>query len=159
MSPAATSAAIPLAATVSGYPIPQLGDAHLYVIINKKLARIPQTTPINTTDILEHSFSAGMTNKAREAVVRSLAASRRLGMELRITEIPVDYPQTSFLDFRPQSTRALFEYAEDCAERSLLWLTPEQALRCDMNVGSERGTIRPMCPAEAASEERVTRTQ
>jgi Patatin-like phospholipase len=143
--------AIPLAVTVSGYPIPQLRGAHLYIIINDKLARAPQTTPINTIDILEHSFSAGTTYMAREAIVRSLAASRRLGMELRITEIPVDYPLTSFLDFRPQTTRALFDYAEDCAERGLLWLTPEQSLRRNMNPENERRMAHPLCPAEAAA--------
>ena len=142
--------AMPLAATVSGYPIPQLRGAHLYVIINDKLARAPQTTR-STVDVLEHSFSAGTKYMARDAIVRSLAASRRLGMELRITEIPVDYPQTSFLDFRPQSTRALFEYAEHCAERGLLWLTPEQSLRRNMNPQNELGTAHPICPSEAAA--------
>jgi hypothetical protein len=142
--------AIPLAVTVSGYPIPQLRGAHLYVIIDGKLAQTPKATPINTVDILERSFSAETTYMEREAVVRSLAASRRLGMELRITEIPVDYPQTSFLDFRPRSTQALFDYAEDCAERRLLWLTPQQSLRRNMNPRNEPGTTHPMCPAEGA---------
>jgi hypothetical protein len=141
--------AIPMAATVSGYPLPQLHDANLYVIINDKLARAPRTTPINTVKILEDSFSAGTTYMAREAIVRSLAASRRLDMQLRITEIPVDYPQTSFLDFRPQSTSALFDYAANCAERGLVWLTPEQSLRRNMNPQNEHGATHPMCPAGA----------
>jgi len=142
--------AIPLAATVSDYPIPELRGAHLYAIINAKLARTPQTTPINTTDIVERSFSAGMTYMARDAIVGGLAASGRLGMELRITEIPVDYPRTGFLDFRPQSTKALFDYAEDCAERGLLWLTPEQSLRRNTDSGKQPGTKYRECPVEAA---------
>jgi hypothetical protein len=128
-----------------------LHGAHLYVIVNEKLVWAPTTTPINTVDIVERSFSAGTTSMAREAVVRSLAASRRLGMKLRISEIPVDYPLTSFLDFRPRSTRALFDYAEACAERGLLWLTPGQSLRRDVNAQNGRKVTRPVCPAEAAA--------
>jgi hypothetical protein len=143
--------AIPLAVTVSGYPIPQLRGANLYIIINGKLAQTPQATPIDTVDIVEHSFSAETTSMERDAIVRSLAASRRLGMELRLTEIPVDYPQTSFLDFRPESTRALFDYAEDCAQSGLLWLTPQQSLRRNMSSRNDRRTTRPMCPAEATA--------
>ncbi|MFC5582386.1 patatin-like phospholipase family protein [Rhodanobacter terrae] len=136
---------MPLIVGIRSTELPQLRGAHLYMIVNGQLARTPQTTRYKTIDILSNAFAAELTYKTREAIVDNIAAARRLGMTFRLTEIPVDYPQTSFIDFDQQHMRALFDFAADCAARGLLWLTPAQSLR--RNMGAPRAAAdRVACP-------------
>lgn len=120
---------LPLIADIQLANLPLLRGAHLYMIVNAQLARNPRTTRFNTIDVLSNSFDAETTYKTRRAVVENIAAAKRLGMSFRMTEIPVDYPQKSFIDFDRQHMQALFDYAATCAERGLLWVTPEQSIR------------------------------
>ncbi len=137
----------PLIAGIQSTELPLLHGAHVYMIVNGQLARTPQTTRYNTVDILSNSFSAEMTYKTREAIVDNIAAAKRLGMEFRLTEIPVDYPQTSFIDFNQQHMQALFDYAADCAAQGLLWMTPAQSIRRNMSTHGTPGSTPPECPA------------
>ena len=123
---------LPLIAGIQSYDVPQLRGAHLYMIVNTKLAHTPQTTPFNTIDVLSNSFAAEMTYKTRDAIMENIAAAKRLGMTFLLTDIPVDYPQESFVDFQSTHTRALFDYAAHCAEEGQLWLTPAQSVRRNM---------------------------
>lgn len=124
---------MPLIVGIQSTALPVLRGAHLYMIVNGQLARTPQTTRYKTIDILSNAFAAELTYKTREAIVDNIAAARRLGMSFSLTEIPVDYPQTSFVDFDQKHMRALFDYAADCAARGLLWLTPAQSIRRNMD--------------------------
>jgi hypothetical protein len=128
-----------------------LRGAHLYMIVNGQLARTPQTTRYNTIDILSNAFDAELTYKTREAIVDNIAAAKRLGMQFRLTEIPVDYPQTSFIDFDQTHMQALFDYAADCAARGLLWLTPAQSVRRNMGLPHAATSNHPACPVPATS--------
>ena len=145
---------LPLIAGIQSYELPQLRGAHLYVIVNGQLARTPQTTPFNTVDILSNSFAAEMTYKTRGAIVENIAAAKRLGMSFRMTEIPADYLQESFIDFDQRHMQALFDYAFDCASRGLVWLTPEQSIKRNMSprraAASTMATI-DACPVQAAT--------
>lgn len=140
---------MPLIVGIRSTELPQLRGAHLYMIVNGQLARTPQTTRYKTIDILSNAFAAELTYKTREAIVDNIAAARRLGMIFRLTDIPVDYPQTSFVDFDQQHMRALFDYAADCAARGLLWLTPAQSLRRNMGAPPAAGD-RVACPLQNA---------
>ena len=141
----------PLIAGIQSTDLPLLRGAHLYMIVNGQLARTPQTTRYNTVDILANALAAELTYKTREAIVDNIAASRRLGMQFQLTEVPVDYPQASFIDFDQAHMQALYDYAADCAERGLLWLTPEQSVR--RNMGAHHALVSgvPACPAAAAA--------
>lgn len=139
---------LPLIAGIQSYDLPQLRGAHLYMIVNGQLARTPQTTPFNTIDVLSNSIAAEMTYKTRGAIVENIATAKRLGMTFRMTEIPVDYPQESFIDFDQQHMRALFNYAADCAARGLLWMTPDQSIRRNMAVNRTPASTLPVCPAQ-----------
>ncbi|NMW25802.1 hypothetical protein HFP05_15955, partial [Rhodanobacter denitrificans] len=119
----------PLIAGIQSTELPLLRGAHLYMIVNGQLARTPQTTRYNTVDILSNALAAELTYKTREAIIDNIAAAKRLGMQFRLTEIPVDYPQASFIDFDQAHMQALFDYAAACAARDLLWLTPAQSVR------------------------------
>ncbi len=140
----------PLIAGIQSTELPLLRGAHLYMIVNGQLARAPQTTRYNTVDILSNAFAAELTYKTREAIVDNIAAAQRLGMTFNLTDIPVDYPQTSFIDFGQQHMQALFDYAADCAMRGLLWMTPAQSIRRNMNTYRMAGSTPPACPASTA---------
>ena len=139
----------PLIAGIQSTDLPLLRGAHLYMIVNGQLARTPQTTRYNTVDILANALAAELTYKTREAIVDNIAASRRLGMQFQLTEVPVDYPQASFIDFDQAHMQALYDYAADCAARGLLWLTPDQSIR--RNMGAHHAPVSgvPACPAAA----------
>jgi hypothetical protein len=136
---------MPLIVGIQSTELPLLRGAHLYMIVNGQLARTPQTTRYKTLDILANAFAAELTYKTREAIVDNIAAAHRLGMTFSLTEIPADYPQTSFVDFDQQRMRALFDYAADCATRGLLWLTPAQSIRRNMDARRAAGS-RVDCP-------------
>jgi predicted acylesterase/phospholipase RssA len=141
---------MPLIVGIQSTELPVLRGANLYMIVNGQLARAPQTTRYNTIDILSNAFAAELTYKTREAIVDNIAASHRLGMQFRLTDIPVDYPQTSFIDFDQQHMQALFDYAADCAARGLLWMTPAQSIRRNMGEHPTLSPGLPACPAAAA---------
>ena len=80
----------------------------------------------------------------------NIAAAHRLGMTFNLTEIPVDYPQASFIDFDQQHMQTLFDYAADCAAQGLLWMTPAQSVRRNMGANRAVAPDRPACPAAVA---------
>ncbi|WP_350015809.1 patatin-like phospholipase family protein [Rhodanobacter sp. IGA1.0] len=138
----------PLIAGIQSTELPLLRGAHLYMLVNGQLARAPQTTRYNTIDIVSNALAAELTYKTREAIVDNIAASHRLGMQFLLTEIPVDYPQTSFIDFDQANMLALFDYAARCAAQGLVWMTPEQSI--ERNMGANHAITAsdaPACPA------------
>lgn len=139
---------LPLIAGIQSFELPQLRGAHLYMIVNGQLARAPQTTRFNTIDVLSNSFAAEMTYKTRGAIVENIAAAKRLDMTFRMTEIPVDYPQESFIDFDQKHMQALFDYAADCAAQGLLWMTPQQSIRRNMSTKRAPVSGSLACPAQ-----------
>jgi predicted patatin/cPLA2 family phospholipase len=138
---------IPLVAGIQSTELPMLRGAHLYLLVNGQLARAPQTTRYNTIDIVTNALAAEMTYKTREAIVDNIAMARRLGMQFSLTEVPVDYPQNSFVDFDQARMLALFDYAADCAERGLVWMTPAQSVVRNMGARRSRTSTSPACPA------------
>ncbi len=141
---------LPLIAGIQPHALPPLRGARLYMIINGQLAHTPQTTPFNTIDVLSNSFAAETTYKTRRAIVENIASANRLGMSFRMTDIPVDYPQEGFIEFDQKRMQALFDYAEDCAARGLLWLTPEQSVRRSMAPARTTVSAPLACPGEIA---------
>lgn len=123
----------PLIAGIQSTDLPLLRGSHLYMIVNGQLARTPQTTRYNTIDIISNALAAEMTYKTREAIVDNISAAKRLHMQFSLTEVPVDYLQTSFIDFDQAHMLALFDYAADCAAHGLVWMTPTQSIQRNMN--------------------------
>jgi len=142
---------MPLIEDVRGFDLPQLRGANIYMIIDGKLARMPQTTPVNALEIISGSFAAETTYKTREAIIDNIAAASRLGMKFHLTEIPVDYPQANFIDFDPQRMQTLFDYAAECAAHGRLWLTPGQSIQRNMHPQPASTSQSPDCPVAAAN--------
>ena len=142
---------MPLIAGIQSTNVPQLRGAHLYMIVNGQLARTPRTTRYNTIDIISNALAAEMTYKTREAIVDNISAAQRLHMQFSLTEIPVDYPQTSFIDFDRSHMLALFDYAADCAAQGLTWMTPAQSIQRNMGLNRVSGSKSTVsCPASPA---------
>jgi hypothetical protein len=99
----------------------RLKGANLYVIINGQFVAVPHTTPVKTTAILRRSFAAALTRMSRTSLELSAAFAQRYGIQLLFTEIPDDYPYRGPLKLQESATRALFKFAEQCAERGLVW--------------------------------------
>lgn len=141
--------AVPLIAHVLTEGGSELNGANLYAIVNGKLAMQPEETPINTIKILIDSFSAQITYKTRDALALVIALARRNHMHFRLTDIPVEYPSGSFLDFHRAHLRQLFGYGESCAKQGLLWTNPEQSIRHNLYRHPDEAALRAACPAAA----------
>jgi predicted acylesterase/phospholipase RssA len=141
--------AAPLIAQLFSQPSATLPNANLYVVINGKLASAPRRTPVNTIGILARAFSADFTYKSRDALLLAVMYSRSRHMRLHLTEIPPDYPYESFVDFRPESMRRLFDFGADCATEGLLWETAGQSLSRNMSSLPATGSKSLSCPATA----------
>ena len=136
----------PLVAAIAPAELPKLNGVHLYMIVNGQLATLPTTTPVKTLDVMGRSFSAQLTYRTREAIINTVQMARQLGMRFEVTYIPVDYPVTSFVNFKPKYTRALFNYGARCAQHGLLWLTPQEAVRRNSEPLLPNASGQPQCP-------------
>ncbi len=138
--------ATPLVAEILAPDDRALAGANLYLIVNGRLAVRPETVPVGTLPILSRSFDADMMYKTREAIALTIGFARRQGARFLVTEIPVDHPIASFVDFRPQAMRPLFEYARRCAREGRLWLSAQQSI--ERNLRQARGPAAgDECPA------------
>lgn len=127
----------------------KLKGANLYVIVNGQFTTVPKTTPIKTTAVLKHSFTAALRRMSRTSLELSAAFAQRYNMQFLFVQIPDDYPYQGPLKFQQSATQALFKYGERCGERGLLWTdfptslarkaashmqVPEDQVRCPAEV-------------------------
>lgn len=125
--------------------------ANVYVLIDGHMGKEPTETPINTLKILEDSFSAQLTYSTRQALNEVIALAHRGGMHLVFTSLPDTYDAGSFLDFQRKHLQRLFDYGESCAERGLLWTSPEQGVRRDIYRFGDADSVGMACPAKIAT--------
>lgn len=137
---------LPLVAGLRPQDLPPMRAGELYMIVDSQLARLPKTTPISTVAVLTRSFSAGMTYKTREAIIDTINLTGRLGMKFRLTEIPVDFPVSTVVDFSPKFMRKLFDYGERCAAEGRIWITPEQSIKRNMDAHRQSAAADTACP-------------
>jgi len=102
--------------------------ANIYVIINGQLGGIPHTTDMDTISILSRSFSAVLNHMARAQIALTSTFAQKYGMNLKLTEIPIDYPFQGPLEFHEATSRELFNFGSDCAQDGKLWNTVEQEI-------------------------------
>ena len=123
-----------------------LEGANVYIIVNGQIGTQVLTTPIKTTPIVRRSIEAALNGNALEAVEIAWSLAQRNGMQLRITEIPNDYPYRGPLDVQPVRMKALFDYGVRCAQQQELWTTSLELLdRIERSrLGSVGATVQ--CP-------------
>jgi hypothetical protein len=107
------------------------------------------TTPVRTVSIFRRGVDAALESSSRAAVEAALSVSNRAEMTLRVSEIPDDYPYTSWLDMGPANMGALFDFGAQCAVQGGLWDSAAHALaRTRRSATSPRGALA-NCPAPA----------
>lgn len=131
-----------------------LRGGSIYVLVNGQLASLPQTTRMHTIPILSRGFSATLRHNSRTEMIASEEFAAHYQMSLHLTSLPIEYPHSDPLDFRPASMGALFQYGIECAENGQLWTTLEQAVDRSEEVAREpaatliQRSLRPSCPAD-----------
>ncbi len=144
----------PLMAVFHPTYLQDLRGAHLYLVVNGQLAHEPETTTLHTPTILARSLSAGTTYRTREAINDAISLVRQSDMTLHLTEIPADYPEDNFVDFSARHMRSLFDYGLSCAQRNLLWVTPEQSVRRNLRILHAPAVGTPRCPGDLVAADR-----
>lgn len=84
--------------------------------------------PLKTLDVLERSFKAGLLYSERRSLSLTIEFAQHNRMQLRMTNVPVDYPLGNLLRCRPGIMRALFDDGADCAGNDQLLQSPQALL-------------------------------
>jgi predicted acylesterase/phospholipase RssA len=125
---------------------------NVYVVVNGQLGESPKSTHISSVSILSRSVSANLRHNARAAVALAFNVATNHNMTFKLTAIPDSYPYSGPLDFRAAAMRSLFDFAESCASRGLLWKTPEDAYEVANSASSHsNGNSSPSCPRQSAA--------
>ena len=98
-------------------------------------------------------FAIGQTRLlTRAAVALAFNVATNHNMTFKLTAIPDSYPYSGPLDFRAAAMRSLFDFAENCASRGLLWKTPQDVYEiADRTNSHSNGDSSPSCPGQAAA--------
>lgn len=125
---------------------------NVYVVVNGQLGESPKSTRVNSVSILSRSVSANLRHNTRSAVALAFNVATNHNMTFKLTAIPDSYPYSGPLDFRAAAMRSLFDFAESCASRSLLWKAPEDTYEiADGPSSHSNGDNSPSCPRRAAA--------
>jgi hypothetical protein len=125
---------------------------NVYVVVNGQLGESPKSTHISSVSILSRSVSANLRHNARAAVALAFNVATNHNMSFKLTAIPDSYPYSGPLDFRVATMRSLFDFAESCASRGLLWKTPEDVYEiANRTSPPSSGDNSPSCPRQAAA--------
>jgi hypothetical protein len=123
----ATTASLFVAPEIAGYlatPLLQLKGANLYVIVNGQLGTVAQTTPARTLKIFQRGLAAAFRSNARADLAVVSAFAQHHGMNVRVTDIPEEYPYGGPLDLDRSKMRGLFDFGSRCAVEERLWADP-----------------------------------
>ena len=125
---------------------------NVYVVVNGQLGESPKSTHLSSVSILSRSVSANLRHNVRAAVALAFNVATNHNMTFKLTAIPDSYPYSGPLDFHAAAMRSLFDFAESCASRGLLWKTPEDAYEtADGTSSHSNGDSSPSCPRQAAA--------
>jgi predicted acylesterase/phospholipase RssA len=127
---------------------------NVYVVVNGQLGESPKTTHVSSVSILSRSVSANLRHNARAAVALAFNVATNHNMTFKLTAIPDSYPYSGPLDFRAAAMRSLFDFAQSCASRGLLWKTPEDVYEiADRTSSHSNSDSSPGCPRQAAASD------
>jgi predicted acylesterase/phospholipase RssA len=132
-----------------------LASANLYVVINGQLLGQPKSTSARITTIVARSFATEQMHGSRRALELTDAFARANGMNLRFASIPVTYPYSGPLNFKPELMQALFGYAAACTTRGSLWMSLAEAAADAQHVGRSALSSPDECPRRAGGSERL----
>jgi hypothetical protein len=102
--------------------------AETYVMVNGQLAAREHAARLQTFSLLKRGLVVSMRSSLRSAAETALLTADELDMEIRMSEIPDDYPFRGPLDFDPDRMSRLFEFGLRCGSQDRIWATPLQTL-------------------------------
>jgi len=104
-----------------------LPEMDISLIFNRKLDVRVQSVPQRMMPVLIRSISFRNRQFNRGALEALNVQARTLGLGLRVTNIPLDYPLQP-LDFSAPKLHELFDYGRRCARTDRVWRRAEDAL-------------------------------
>tara|TARA_Y100000052_G_scaffold27601_1_gene37381 strand:- start:24643 stop:25869 length:1227 start_codon:yes stop_codon:yes gene_type:complete len=100
--------------------------ANLYVLVNGQLQAPVSSTPVNTIQIVSKSFDTMMMFGARTALREYAVLSDTHDMNFKVAYIPPDLAFAGSLNFKTDERSRLYEYAQTCARRDLIWFRKDE---------------------------------
>jgi hypothetical protein len=141
---------------IAGYlpdPLTALRGANLYVIVNGQLDAATQTTRIGTLAIFKRGIDAGLRRGAMADLQIAVALAQRNGMNMKVTDIPGNYPYRGALDLRPSAMKSLFDFAARCGAEGQIWTTPLEVMEESQQARVEQSHLGTQCPASAPTRD------
>jgi predicted acylesterase/phospholipase RssA len=93
----------------------------VYVIVDGPLGEASGATRLTTRAILWRSIHAGLNHLLRTTLELTAATAQLQGATLQYAAVPATYPHVDAFDFRAETMRPLFNYADECARAGRLW--------------------------------------
>lgn len=137
----------PEVASIIPFSTTDLSGAETFLLVNGQFASPSSSTQRQTFGILRRSVMATMRSSLRAGTETALLTAEKLGMSVRVTEIPNDYPFRGSMDFDPGRMRQLFDFGARCGALSQIWGTPLQALQRNEVVQHPAEYTQVACPA------------
>jgi hypothetical protein len=128
-------------------PLPALRGANLYLIFNTQLAAAPETTRIGTLAILKRGIDAGLRSGKLADLQIAADFAQRNRMNIKVTDIPGDYPFRDWLDLRPATMKSLFDFAARCTADAHIWTTPLELVEESQQTYVAHSLAPTQCPA------------
>jgi predicted acylesterase/phospholipase RssA len=104
---------------------PEASDAThhtaVYVIVDGPLGEASGATRLTTRAVLSRSIHAGLNHLLRTTLQLTAATAQLQGATLQYAAVPATYPHVDAFDFRAETMRPLFNYADECARAGRLW--------------------------------------
>jgi predicted acylesterase/phospholipase RssA len=95
----------------------------VYVIIDGPLGEAARSTRLTARAILSRSIHAGLDRLLLTTLELTAATAQLQGATLQYSAVPGAYPALDPFDFRVDTMRPLFRYADECARAGRLWTT------------------------------------
>jgi predicted acylesterase/phospholipase RssA len=122
----------------------------VYVIIDGPLGEAARATRLTARAILWRSIHAGLDHLLLTTLELTAAIAQLQGATLQYSALPSTYPHPNPFDFRADTMRPLFRYAEECAQAGRLWTAFGRTDQDSGTVRSMAETHKVPCPADDA---------
>lgn len=142
----------PVAALVTK-DAPKIDGINVYVIANTQLGPFPTQTSPKALSMLASGFNTNLAAGVRSSLSLAYDVAEAYGMRFQLTSIPDGYSYGGSLDFDRVHVRALFDFAERCAEEGHLWNSLGEQYRRAMSAHAPGAGGSAECPAGSRSNE------
>jgi predicted acylesterase/phospholipase RssA len=122
----------------------------VYVIVDGPLSDASRSTRLTARAILSRSIHAGLDRLLLTTLELTAVTAQVQGATLQYSALPSTYPRLDPFDFRADTMRPLFHYANECAHGGRLWTVFGHTSNDGRAIRSTAETARVPCPADDA---------